>query len=629
MANLKFVKDHNESVYLEDHPQHHNIFRLMLVGLRASRIFHAISQHPDICEDFIRDFWSTADFVTENEVEGIVGTVAGKRIVVTDAVIRECLNFGDEAEYATRRKGGYDELSANMTATVYALVTRENFNFSRVVFEEMKSNLTGKKKASHDTKETTCESNRQEHFVLHEYEQEREFSESDSTRKVWSLSWKVHNHNLSHNHKHNHNHNNNHHHHHNLDRLKIKLRFQLLMSLGENIESQGTSGENVEEKESESKGDSEVKRKAAGKPPLINPSEQQSDTFNEDYDFEADLGLRKKEKVSQQLPQKSTPIITPIITKQQYKGKAKVVNQLAPVDVQALQQRVFVLEQDSAAKDSKINKLNAENDTLRTTINIQSGQIKSLKENMVYVLKELKRLKEKKDKRKRKKEDRCSGNGDDKGDDNDGDGDDIEGKSDDKDQNKDQGDQPEGTSSQEDLSRAMVVYVPASEDKGAQQSENDFSFDFEQVLDDLLKSDSMFSFENDSTVLDDVFTGEEMFEGEDFFDAIMPTSPTYISAQGKVITVIDSDVFAEGNSPPHVESFAEHVAESTSIPEATSSSTVLHKKKSMFKIIPPHEVHYVTSSNMLSNKYDRSHILSWMFDNEKILYLIKRKNGRI
>ncbi|KAI3733239.1 hypothetical protein L1987_64459 [Smallanthus sonchifolius] len=101
-------------------------------------------------------------------------------------------------------------------------------------------------------------------------------------------------------------------------------------------EAQSSSAANVEEEEeSESEGGSEgiefdssetesekeevptnkyhrsllIKRKAAGKPPLINRSKQQSDTSDEDYDFEGDLVPRKRAKVFERLPQKSTPII--------------------------------------------------------------------------------------------------------------------------------------------------------------------------------------------------------------------------------------------------------------------------------------------------------------------------------
>ncbi|KAI3733238.1 hypothetical protein L1987_64458 [Smallanthus sonchifolius] len=203
-------------------------------------------------------------------------------------------------------------------------------------------------------------------------------------------------------------------------------------------------------------------------------------------------------------------------------------------------------------------------------------------------------MKEKKEKKK-KREDGCSGNDEGKGDDDDGDGDNNEGRKDDKDQSKNQEDQR--NSSQEDLSRAMG-------------------------LDDLLKSDSAFSFENDSTVLDDDFVREDMTDAEDVFDTNVPTSPTYVGTQGKAITNIGSDIFVKGNSPPHVEVSAEHVAEPT---KATSSSA----KESWLETLPLREVHYFTSSDALAKKNDRSPILSWMYDSEKHLYLVKRKNGRI
>ncbi|KAI3784083.1 hypothetical protein L1987_43175 [Smallanthus sonchifolius] len=399
----------------------------MIVGLRASRIFHALSQHPDICEDFIRGFWSTADIVTENYIEGIAGTVAGTCIVITEEFIRTCLNFGDNPEHPTSftadqmtdmylahvvnqcisgRKGGYDELSVNMTSMVYALVMGENFNFSRVVFEELKSNLIRKKKSVflmyprflqmiinrehpelaltqrrlHVKAEVLIDNEPVIPNVLLAEEHEDEF--------IYNIEGPVYVKNEE-----------------NVENLKDMADINLDDLIFSDTETQGTCDENFEKEDSESEGDSEG---AAGKPSLINPSKPQSDTSDEDYDFEADLGLRKKINVSEQLLQKSIPMITPIVTRQQDKGKEKVVDQPAPMDVQALQQRVFTLEQDSVAKDSKIENLHAENDALRKTINIQSGYINSLKDNMVFVLEELKRLKGMKDKKKIK--DGCSGN---------------------------------------------------------------------------------------------------------------------------------------------------------------------------------------------------------------------------
>ncbi|KAL8255020.1 hypothetical protein R6Q59_033241 [Mikania micrantha] len=87
MAELSFVQDHNMSAYLGDPPEKHWMFKSMVDGLILSPIIYT----------FIYDFWnSISERTNANGYVILIGRVHGHPMIITEQIIRECLQFGDK-----------------------------------------------------------------------------------------------------------------------------------------------------------------------------------------------------------------------------------------------------------------------------------------------------------------------------------------------------------------------------------------------------------------------------------------------------------------------------------------------------------------------------------------------------
>ena len=188
MAELKFVDLHNQAMSLTDPPSSQRVFQSMIDGLKQCCLFYAFETNPDKCSICIADFWKNA---THNkEGEAIESTVRGTPMTVTEQTIREVLRFRDQPSFPTEypadkvvpiltrmgyegsypstkkkylppfwrflfhsfncclsgKKGGIDEISKTGTSALIALTLDWEFNYSKMVFNEMVSNLDLKKK---------------------------------------------------------------------------------------------------------------------------------------------------------------------------------------------------------------------------------------------------------------------------------------------------------------------------------------------------------------------------------------------------------------------------------------------------------------------------------------------------
>ncbi|MFS7989910.1 hypothetical protein Hanom_Chr11g01052461 [Helianthus anomalus] len=103
-CTLEVELSHNHVGYLSDPPvEYLCLFNYMIVGLNDCRITHALKTNPVICHDCIKDFWLSAK-VNRRGAEGagsIEAKVQKKEIIVTEAIIREYLKFGDPPNHPT------------------------------------------------------------------------------------------------------------------------------------------------------------------------------------------------------------------------------------------------------------------------------------------------------------------------------------------------------------------------------------------------------------------------------------------------------------------------------------------------------------------------------------------------
>ncbi|KAD5960631.1 hypothetical protein E3N88_12103 [Mikania micrantha] len=188
MADLRFVHDHNMTAFLGEPPAKHSEFKSMVDGLILSPINYAIMEYPPIMTDFVRSFWSTVEESVDADGNiTMVGKIQGHPIIISEQIIRECLQFGDKdsdpveldqalvnrtvfqmghegkypptekkllhpywrylAHVVTRclsgRKGGYDVLNQTLSSCLVALALGMDFNYSKMIFIDMYANIKG------------------------------------------------------------------------------------------------------------------------------------------------------------------------------------------------------------------------------------------------------------------------------------------------------------------------------------------------------------------------------------------------------------------------------------------------------------------------------------------------------
>ncbi|GJR17126.1 hypothetical protein Tco_0965653 [Tanacetum coccineum] len=125
---------------------------------------YALLVSPDVIQQWIQLFWSTAKVRMINEVTHIEAKVAGKKILVSEASVRTDLMFNDEdgtncfdnqVIWDTLRDIGYEGtlrvLYGNEFGNKYlalplvGLATNQKFNFSKLIFDGMLRNLKDSK----------------------------------------------------------------------------------------------------------------------------------------------------------------------------------------------------------------------------------------------------------------------------------------------------------------------------------------------------------------------------------------------------------------------------------------------------------------------------------------------------
>ncbi|KAJ0466321.1 hypothetical protein HanIR_Chr14g0670761 [Helianthus annuus] len=154
----------------------------------------ALTDQRPLYKSHIERFWKNASYDDQNKVISSIVEVHGKmeKILVTEALIREVINFPDEADSPTRfpermvkgymlrmgyqgalnagnylkskftkpykflihcvlmslshTKGGYDAMRDYQMNMVTALVLNKKYNFSHIVFYYMAENITSKSK---------------------------------------------------------------------------------------------------------------------------------------------------------------------------------------------------------------------------------------------------------------------------------------------------------------------------------------------------------------------------------------------------------------------------------------------------------------------------------------------------
>ncbi|GKD64879.1 hypothetical protein Tco_1306987, partial [Tanacetum coccineum] len=185
MAPLTFADTHNMVAYLSKLDASEG-FDQILNFLNASTIRYALTVNPTIYVSCIKQFWSTTKVKTVNGVVQLQALIDGKKVFVSEAIIRrdlhledaegvECLPNNEIFEELARigyekpppkltfykaffalqwkfliytliqclsaKRTAWNEFSSTIASTVIYLATGRKFNFSKYIFDSMARNV--------------------------------------------------------------------------------------------------------------------------------------------------------------------------------------------------------------------------------------------------------------------------------------------------------------------------------------------------------------------------------------------------------------------------------------------------------------------------------------------------------
>ncbi|GJU81050.1 hypothetical protein Tco_1283415 [Tanacetum coccineum] len=154
MANLKFADTHNMVVFLSK-PAESEGFEQIVDFLNAHTIKYALTINPTIYTLCIEQLWATVKAKTVNVEVQLQALVDGKKIIITDSIVRidlqledaegvDCLPNATIFEQLTlmgSKTTAWNEFSSTMASAIICLAANQMFNFSKYIFESTVKNL--------------------------------------------------------------------------------------------------------------------------------------------------------------------------------------------------------------------------------------------------------------------------------------------------------------------------------------------------------------------------------------------------------------------------------------------------------------------------------------------------------
>ncbi|GJZ92962.1 hypothetical protein Tco_0665027 [Tanacetum coccineum] len=185
--SLDFCDKHNMVAFLEKSTGSAE-FHQIIDFINRSHICYALTKKPEVCVSFIKQFWRSAETLTDGNGDvKINATIDGHSLSITEGSLRRHLKLDDQdgitslptteifaqlalmgyttdSDKLTFQKGAFspqwrflihnilhclspkktawEQFSSNIAAAVICLATNRKFNFSRMIFEHMVSNIS-------------------------------------------------------------------------------------------------------------------------------------------------------------------------------------------------------------------------------------------------------------------------------------------------------------------------------------------------------------------------------------------------------------------------------------------------------------------------------------------------------
>ncbi|GKE07357.1 hypothetical protein Tco_1399375 [Tanacetum coccineum] len=187
MSSPKFAETHNVVAFLEKHAKS-NGFVEIIDFLKASSVSYVLTVNPIIYTSYIQQFWATAQVKMVNEVRQLQALIDKKKVIITEASIRNDLHLNDAkgtdclpnttifeelakigyekpsqkltsyksffspqwkfmihtiTESLSAKTTAWNEFSSTMASLIICLATNRKFNLSKYIFDAMVKHLDG------------------------------------------------------------------------------------------------------------------------------------------------------------------------------------------------------------------------------------------------------------------------------------------------------------------------------------------------------------------------------------------------------------------------------------------------------------------------------------------------------
>ncbi|GJY68456.1 hypothetical protein Tco_0471438 [Tanacetum coccineum] len=160
MAQLKYCDKHNQVGFLFK-PAESAGYTEIVDFLRSSKLRYALTHNPPIYDSLVKQFWQTATARTLAEgTQQLNATIDSIEYTITEESVRRQLQLADASginmlqneeifaglQNIGSKSGGWDQFGSNIATALICLSTGRDFNFSKLIFDGMISNLKSKSK---------------------------------------------------------------------------------------------------------------------------------------------------------------------------------------------------------------------------------------------------------------------------------------------------------------------------------------------------------------------------------------------------------------------------------------------------------------------------------------------------
>ncbi|GKC03417.1 hypothetical protein Tco_0995027 [Tanacetum coccineum] len=160
MAQLKYCDKHNQVGFLLK-PTESAGYTEIVDFLRRSKLRYALTHNPPIYDSLVKQFWQTATARTlADGTQQLDATIDTIEYTITEESVRRQLQLADASgihmlqneeifaglQNIGSKSGGWDQFGSNIATALICLSTGRDFNFSKLIFDGMISNLKSKSK---------------------------------------------------------------------------------------------------------------------------------------------------------------------------------------------------------------------------------------------------------------------------------------------------------------------------------------------------------------------------------------------------------------------------------------------------------------------------------------------------